>query len=117
MTAAESVRAPAPVPVTSPEGVKTAEAVRIALVLTFLSLIPALLICMTPFVRIIVVLSMIRHAFGMPETPPNQVLVSLALFLTAFTMMPAAASIHAEAVKPLLDGRIAVEEAMDRGSE
>ncbi|HYF21918.1 MAG TPA: flagellar type III secretion system pore protein FliP, partial [Caulobacteraceae bacterium] len=44
-------------------------------------------------------------------------LVSLALFLTAFTMMPAAASIHAEAVKPLLDGRIAVEEAMDRGSE
>jgi len=117
VTAAESVRAPAPVPVTSPEGVKTAEAVRIALVLTFLSLIPALLICMTPFVRIIVVLSMIRHAFGMPETPPNQVLVSLALFLTAFTMMPAAASIHAEAVKPLLDGRIAVEEAMDRGSE
>lgn len=101
---------------TPQESAKTAEAIRIALILSLLTLIPALLICMTPFIRIIVVLSMIRHAFGMPETPPNQVLISLALFLTAFAMMPALTTINHDALQPFMKGTITVEQAMDKGS-
>ncbi len=97
--------------------VQTSEAVRIALILTLLALIPAMAICMTPFIRIVVVLSMIRHAFGMPETPPNQVLVSLAIFLTAFTMMPALTAVNANALQPFLNGQLTMQQAMDRGAE
>lgn len=96
---------------------QTSEAVRTALILTLLALIPTLLICMTPFVRIIVVLSMLRHAFGMPETPPNQVLISLALFLTAFIMMPTFSRVNDLALRPFLDGQLSIEAAMDRGSD
>ncbi len=95
---------------------QTSEAVRIALILTLLALIPTLIICMTPFIRIVVVLSMIRHAFGMPETPPNQVLISLAIFLTAFIMMPTFARVNDQALKPFLDGQMSMEQAMERGS-
>ena len=96
---------------------ETAGAVRTALVISLLTLIPALAVCMTPFVRIIVVLSMIRHAFGMPETPPNQVLVILALFLTTFIMMPTLTRINAEALQPFMAGRLTVEEGLARGGE
>ncbi|KSB91916.1 flagellar biosynthesis protein flip [Caulobacter vibrioides] len=96
---------------------QTSEAVRIALILTLATLIPAVAICMTPFIRIVVVLSMIRHAFGMPETPPNPVLISLALFLTAFAMLPTVSTINKDALQPFLEGRIVVEEAMDKGAE
>jgi flagellar biosynthetic protein FliP len=95
---------------------QTSQVVRIALILTLLSLIPALLVCMTSFVRIAVVLSMIRHAFGMPETPPNTVLVSLALFLTAFSMMPTFSAVGRDAVQPFLDGKASVQQSIDRGS-
>lgn len=95
---------------------QTSEAVRIALILTLASLIPAVAICMTPFIRIVVVLSMIRHAFGMPETPPNQVLISLALFLTAFTMMPTFSAVNDGALQPFLNGQVSVQEALDKGS-
>ena len=95
---------------------QTSETVRIALILTMMALIPALLICMTSFVRIIVVLSMIRHAFGMPETPPNQVLISLAIFLTAFSMMPTFTAINRDAVQPFLAGGAAVEQSLERGA-
>ena len=98
------------------EQVRTSEAIRITLILTLLALIPAMAICMTPFVRIIVVLSMIRHAFGMPETPPNPVLISLALFLTGFVMAPTLVRVNAEALQPFLSGSISVREAMDHGS-
>jgi len=92
------------------------DVMRTALILTLLAVIPSLLICMTSFVRIIVVLSMIRHAFGMPETPPNAVLMSLALFLTAFTMAPALSAVNAQAVQPLLANRIGIEDAITKGS-
>ncbi|HEX8527289.1 flagellar type III secretion system pore protein FliP [Allosphingosinicella sp.] len=95
---------------------QTSETVRVALVLGLMALIPALLICMTSFVRIVVVLSMIRHAFGMPETPPNQVLVSLAIFLTAFSMAPTFAAINAEGVQPFLSGATTVEQGLQGGS-
>jgi len=98
------------------DATQTSEVVRIALILSLMALVPAVLICMTSFIRIIVVLSMIRHAFGMPETPPNQVLVSLALFLTAFSMMPTLTAVQGRALQPFLDGRISVQQAIDQGS-
>lgn len=88
-------------------------AVRTGVLLTLLALLPAVLICMTSFIRIIIVLGMIRHAFGMPETPPNPVLISLALFLTAFTMGPAFLAIQADAVQPLLAGTKTIPEALE----
>jgi flagellar biosynthesis protein FliP len=95
---------------------KTADVVRIALILTLMTLVPALMISMTSFVRIIVVLSMIRHAFGMPETPPNPVLISLALFLTAFSMLPTLEAVNSQALQPFLGGQLTVEDAIDRGT-
>lgn len=92
------------------------DVVRTALILTLLAVIPSILICMTSFVRIVVVLSMVRHAFGMPETPPNPVLVSLALFMTAFIMSPALTAMNSTAIQPLLSNKIGVEEAMAKGS-
>lgn len=91
------------------------DAIRTMLVLTMLAVVPAALVSMTSFIRIVVVLSMVRHAFGMPETPPNIVLVSLALFLTGFTMTPTLDRLNTQAVTPLLNGRISVERAMERG--
>ena len=96
---------------------KTSEAVRTALLLTLLALIPALAICMTPFIRFVVVLSMIRHAFGMPETPPSQVLISLALLLTAFTMGPSLTAVNDQALQPFMAGQLSVQQAMDQGAD
>jgi len=95
---------------------KTAGPIRIALILTLMTILPAIMISMTSFARIIVVLSMIRHAFGMPETPPNIVLISLALFLTIFSMMPTLEAVNARALQPFLDGRLSVQEAIDGGT-
>jgi flagellar biosynthetic protein FliP len=92
------------------------EVIRTALLLTTLSVLPALFISMTSFVRIAIVLAMVRHAFGMPETPPNAVLVSLAMLLTAFVMAPTFNAINGQALQPLLTGDISVETAVARGS-
>lgn len=96
---------------------KTASAIRIALVLALMAVLPAILISCTSFLRIVVVLSMIRHAVGMPETPPNQMLVMLALFLTAISMTPAFETLGNNALWPFLDGKLTVQEAMDKGSD
>lgn len=85
---------------------------KILLGLTVLSLAPAILMSMTAFVRIVVVLSMLRQALGMQETPPNTVLVSLALLLTFFTMAPTAQQVQAHALQPYLAGTLAAEPAM-----
>lgn len=92
------------------------EVVRTALILTLLAVVPAILVSMTSFIRIVIVLSMVRHAFGMPETPPNAVLVSLTLFLTAFTMSPVLAELNRDTVQPLLSGKMSVERAIETGS-
>ena len=92
------------------------DVVRTALILTLLAVVPAVVVSMTSFVRTVIVLSMVRHAFGMPETPPNPVLVALALFLTAFTMAPTLDAINGRALEPLMAGRIGVERAMEEGS-
>lgn len=94
---------------------QVATALKILLGLTVLSLAPAILIVMTSFTRIIIVLSMLRHAFGMQETPPNIVLISLALFLTLFTMTPVLNEINSKAFQPYLAGRIGTERAFTRG--
>ncbi len=94
-----------------------ADVLRTTLILTALAVLPTILICMTSFVRIVVTLSMVRHAFGMPETPPNVVLVSLALFLTAFTMAPTLTQVNRNALQPLIEGRIDVAQAMGQGAD
>ena len=93
-----------------------ASALRMFLMLTALSFIPAVLICMTCFVRIVVVLSMLRHAIGLMESPPNIVIITLALFLTLFSMQPVLERLNDDAVQPLLNGRIRVETAAERGT-
>ena len=114
---AAAITSPVPdIAMLSGEPDKTAGAVRIAIILTLMTLLPALLISMTSFARIIVVLSMIRHAFGMPETPPNMVLISLALFLTVFSMMPTLEAVNAQALQPFLNGHLTVQEAIDNGT-
>ena len=92
------------------------ELVRTALLLGLMAFIPSMVICMTSFVRIVIVLSMIRHALGMPETPPNSVLVSLALFLTALSMAPTMQSVADEGVQPFFAGKISIEAGMEKAS-
>lgn len=107
----------APVPVLSGAAVASGgmetEITRTALFLTILAIIPAFIICATSFLRIVIVLSMVRHAFGMPQTPPNVVLTSLALFMTAFLMGPTLTQVNQRALTPFLDGRASVSQAMD----
>lgn len=88
---------------------------QILLVLTIISLAPSILIMVTSFTRIIIVLHFVRSALGLQTTPPNQILVSLALFLTFFIMSPVFTQINTEAVKPLSAGEITQEEAFDIG--
>ncbi len=89
---------------------------RTAMILVALAFLPTLIIAMTSFTRIVIVLSMVRHAFGMPETPPNSVLVSLALFLTIFSMGSTATELHRDALKPYFGGEISLDVAMERGA-
>jgi flagellar biosynthetic protein FliP len=90
---------------------EVSNALRVLLALTVLSLAPAILMCMTAFVRIVIVLSMVRHAIGLQETPPNSVLISLALFLTLFSMLPVLERINTEAFQPYMEGKMQIEQA------
>jgi flagellar biosynthetic protein FliP len=72
---------------------------------------------MTAFTRIVIVLSMLRHALGMPETPPNQVLISLALFLSLFAMMPVLTGMHEQAWQPWSQGRMDSMQALEVASD
>lgn len=83
-------------------------------VITLLSFIPLLVISMTAFTRIIIVLSMLRQALGIQQTPPNAVLITLALFMTFFTMAPAIESIEKDAITPYLQQQIGADEAVKR---
>lgn len=97
------------------KGEEVALAIKILVALTVLSLAPALLVSVTAFVRIVIVLSMLRHAFGMQETPPNTVIISLSLFLTLFVMTPVFEQANREAVQPYLDGKLSTAAAFDQG--
>lgn len=93
------------------------DTIKIVVGLTALSLLPAIVVSMTAFIRIAIVLSMLRHALGMPETPPNVVLVSLALFMTLFVMQPTINTAYREAWQPFAANRIGVDEAVTKASE
>ncbi|MFT4143817.1 MAG: flagellar type III secretion system pore protein FliP [Mobilitalea sp.] len=85
------------------------------LVLTVISLAPSILIMMTSFTRIVIVLHFVRSALGTQTTPPNQIIVGLALFLTYFIMSPVFSQINTDAIQPLSAGTITQEEAIDAG--
>lgn len=89
-------------------------ALQVLMLLTVLSLAPAILVMVTSFTRIIVVLSLVRNAIGIPQLPPNQVLVGLALFLSAFVMAPHLKTINEDALQPYFNGSITFEEAVVR---
>src|SRR5882757_588546 len=95
---------------TGPE--QTAVVLKIMALLTILSLAPSILIMTTSFVRIVIVLSFLRQAIGTQVLPPNQLIVGLSLFLTAFIMAPVWKGIHEHALQPYLDNKIGHEEAL-----
>jgi flagellar biosynthetic protein FliP len=98
----------------SPGGGSTARLIQLVVLMTVISLAPSILIMTTSFMRIIIVLSFLRSALGLQQTPPNQVLAALALFLTAFIMAPAMEQSYDEGIKPLLAGEIKQDEALER---
>jgi flagellar biosynthetic protein FliP len=96
-------------------GSSTGRLVQLLVLLTVLSLAPAILVTVTSFTRIIVVLSFLRNALGTQQTPPNIVLVSLALFLTGFVMEPTLQASYQNGIAPLIENKITDEQAFDRG--
>lgn len=89
----------------------TERVIQLVILLTVLSLAPSILIMTTSFVRIVVVLSLLRTAVGLQQSPPNAVLISLALFLTAFIMAPVFTQAYNQGIEPYLEGEIETEEA------
>lgn len=98
-------------PASDPRGVSAS--LKILVLLTVLTLVPSILVMMTSFPRIIVVLALLRQAVGIPQLPPGQVLLGLALFMTFLIMTPTWHKIQTEAVTPYLDDRIGQAEAFD----
>jgi len=84
------------------------------LLLTALTFLPAVLLLMTAFTRIVIVLSLLRHALGTQASPPNQVIIGLSLFLTLFVMGPVADRIYSDAYVPYSEQKIAFSQALDR---
>lgn len=95
----------------------TERVIQLVALLTVLTLAPSILIMMTSFTRIVVVLSLLRTALGTATAPPNAVIVSLALFLTAFIMGPAFQNAYDVGIRPLINNEINVEQAFERSSE
>ncbi|HZK34568.1 MAG TPA: flagellar type III secretion system pore protein FliP [Bacillota bacterium] len=98
-----------------PEGF--VDSINILILLTILTLVPAFMVMVTSFTRIIVVLSFLRNALATQQTPPNQVLIGLAIFITIFIMAPVYGQVMELAVDPYMAGEMTQEEAMEVGSE
>jgi flagellar biosynthetic protein FliP len=94
----------------------SAQALRLIVLLTVLSLLPTILLTLTCFTRIVVVLSFLRHGLGAQGVPPNQVTVGLALFLTFFLMAPTAETIYRDAARPYLENRLTEAQAIEAAS-
>lgn len=90
---------------------------KILFLITILSLVPSILITLTSFVRIVIVLSLLRHALGIPQSPPNQVIIALALFLTFFVMKPVFEDINKNAIQPYLNKQISDVQAIEKAQE
>jgi flagellar biosynthetic protein FliP len=97
--------------------VDSSNALQILLLIGGVSLIPAILFTVTGFTRILIVLSFVRSAIGTQNTPPNQVLVGIALFLTLFVMSPTIGAIKKDAYEPLVHHKISTATAISRGQE
>ena len=88
---------------------------QILLLMTALTVLPSLVLGMTAFTRIIIVLSILRQALGTQQTPPNQVLIAVALFLSFYVMSPIFEVLYVETVTPFLDGKIQMDQALSEG--
>jgi flagellar biosynthetic protein FliP len=95
-------------------GLFTDRLMQIVALITILSIAPSILIMMTSFVRMVVVLSLLRTAMGLQQSPPNSVIVSLALFLTLFVMTPTFKDAYNQGILPLVNNQITTEQAFDR---
>jgi flagellar biosynthetic protein FliP len=92
---------------------QVSSAVRWIVLLTSLSVIPGVVLLMTPFTRFVIVFSLLRQALGLQQSPPNQVLVGLSLILSLAVMQPTVTEVHDHALKPYLDGEISTGQAVD----
>ena len=88
---------------------------QILILMTALTVLPSLVLGMTAFTRIIIVLSILRQALGTQQTPPNQVLIAVALFLSFYIMSPIFEVLYVETVTPFLDGKMQMEQALSQG--
>jgi flagellar biosynthetic protein FliP len=95
----------------------TGRIVQIVLLLTVLSLAPSILMMVTSFTRIVVVLSLLRSALGLQQSPPNAVLIGLSLFLTAYIMAPTLEASWREGIQPVIDNQITEEQGFERAAE
>jgi flagellar biosynthetic protein FliP len=98
-------------------GSATSSPLSIVLLLTLISIVPALLILMTSFTRIVIVLGLTRNALNLNGVPPNQVLIGLALFLTLFVMGPVFSAVNHDAIQPYMKGEITQSQAFDKGMQ
>ena len=98
------------------EGQSLAPSLKLLLLFGVLSLLPAIILTTTSFVRTIVVLSFVRHGIGLQQSPPTQVLVGLSLFLTLFTMAPVMDRVKTAAIDPYMEGKITEMQALEQGS-
>jgi flagellar biosynthetic protein FliP len=87
------------------------------ILLTSLTFLPAAILMMTGFTRIIIVLSLLRQALGTQSVPPNQVIVGLSLFLTFFVMSPVIDKVYVDAYQPLSENKITMQEALEKGAQ
>ncbi len=97
-------------------GMFTDKIMQIVALITILSIAPSILIMMTSFVRMVVVLSLLRTALGLQQSPPNAVIVSLSLFLTLFVMTPTLKDAYNQGIVPLVNNQITTEQAFDRAA-
>lgn len=103
---------------TDAEGAQTYSlSLQILLIMTALTLLPAIILMMTSFTRIVIVLSILRQALGMPQTPSNQIIIGLSLFLSFFVMMPIIDKSYQEGIQPYLNEEISSEEAIEKGMD
>jgi len=95
---------------------KAATVIQLVFILTVLSLAPAIFLMLTSFTRIVVVLSLLRHALGTQQVPPNQIIIGLAMFLTFFIMAPVWQQVNQQALKPYYEEQISGDEALEKAS-
>jgi flagellar biosynthetic protein FliP len=100
---------------TSPGGISST--LQVMLLLTVVSLAPAILLMTTSFVRILVVMGLLRQALGAQQLPPSQVITSIALFMTALLMTPVWTAVYNDAIKPYSENRLSIDEAWERGTQ